>query len=121
MLKLRFEDGNDLVRTRIDDDDLVADHDIVVASPLGIDHEHFHWQWIKTYVRRHPRSHPVVVDWVDLAPVAPCAAFSPEVAFPSPLPLASDEPFTAAPFFLPIAPLSGALRSEAFVLSPSGA
>ena len=38
---LRFEDGDDLMRSRIDDEDLVADQDVAVASPLGIDYEHF--------------------------------------------------------------------------------
>ena len=32
---LRFEDGDDLVRARIDDEDLVADQDVVVASPCA--------------------------------------------------------------------------------------
>lgn len=32
---LRFEDGDDLMRSRIDDEDLVADQDITAASPLA--------------------------------------------------------------------------------------
>ena len=37
---LRLDDRDDLVRTRIDDDNLVADQDVVVAPPLGIDCEY---------------------------------------------------------------------------------
>jgi hypothetical protein len=55
---LRVEDGDDLVRSRIDDEDLVADQDVVVASPLRIDHEHFRRQRIETHALRHPGSHP---------------------------------------------------------------
>src|SRR6478609_2230214 len=55
---LRFEDGDDLVRSRIDDEDLVADQDVVVASPLRIDHEHFRWEWMETHALRHPGSYP---------------------------------------------------------------
>jgi hypothetical protein len=40
LLFLRLDDRDDLVRTRIDDDDLVADQDVVVAPPLGIDCEY---------------------------------------------------------------------------------
>ena len=54
---LRFEDGDDLMRSRIDDEDLVADQDVVVASPLGIDHEHFRRQRIETHALRHPGSY----------------------------------------------------------------
>jgi hypothetical protein len=50
---LRVEDGDDLVRSRIDDEDLVADQDVVVASPLRIDHEHFRRQRIETHALRH--------------------------------------------------------------------
>ena len=39
---LRVENGDDLVRARVDDEDLVADQDVVVTAPLGIDHEHLH-------------------------------------------------------------------------------
>ena len=55
---LRFEDGDDLMRSRIDDEDLVADQDVAVASPLGIDYEHFRRQRIETHALRHPGSHP---------------------------------------------------------------
>src|SRR4249919_4364435 len=55
---LRFEDGDDLVRARIDDEELVTDQDVVVASPLGIDYEHFRRQRIETHALRHPGSHP---------------------------------------------------------------
>ena len=45
----RFEDRDDLVRARIDDDDLVADQDVVVAAPFRIDLDHFHRQRIEMH------------------------------------------------------------------------
>src|ERR1700687_2382405 len=43
-----FEDRDDLVRARIDDDDLVTDQDVVVAAPFGIDHDYFRRQRVET-------------------------------------------------------------------------
>src|SRR5476649_195264 len=54
---LCFDDRDDLVRTRIDDEDLVADQNVVVAAPLGIDHEHFRWQRIEMHAIRHAGTH----------------------------------------------------------------
>lgn len=50
---LRFENGDDLVRARVDDEDLVADQDIVVTAPLGIDHKHLHRQRIEVHAVRN--------------------------------------------------------------------
>jgi hypothetical protein len=36
LLLLRLDDRDDFMRMRIDDDDLVADHDVFVAAPLRI-------------------------------------------------------------------------------------
>ena len=38
---LRFQYRDDLVCARIDNHDLVTDEDVVVAAPLGVDHEDF--------------------------------------------------------------------------------
>src|SRR5450631_4925056 len=46
---LRFEDRDDLVRARVDDEDLVADQNVIVAAPLGIDHDDFHRQRIEMH------------------------------------------------------------------------
>ena len=51
--------ATDGVCSRIDDEDLIADQEIVVASPLGIDHEHFRArERIETHALRHPGSYP---------------------------------------------------------------
>ena len=50
---LRFEDGDDLVRSWIDDEDLVADQDIVVASPLRIDNDHLLRERVQAHVGRN--------------------------------------------------------------------
>src|ERR1039458_5002279 len=54
---LRFENRDDLVRARIDDEDLVADQNVVVAAPLGIDHDDFHRQRIEMHAIRHAGTH----------------------------------------------------------------
>ena len=38
--RLRLDDGDDLVCARIDDHDLVTHQDVIVAAPLGINHDH---------------------------------------------------------------------------------
>src|ERR1700687_2490958 len=53
-----LEDRDDLLRARIDDDDLVTDQDVVVAAPFGIDHDHFRRQRVETHAVGDAGSHP---------------------------------------------------------------
>src|SRR6185437_15673206 len=54
---LRFEDRDDLVRTRIDDEDLIADHDVVVTAPFRINHDDFPRQRVEMHAFRYAGSH----------------------------------------------------------------
>ena len=54
---LRFDDGDDLVRPRIDDQDLIADVDVIVTAPFRIDIDDFNRQRIEVDGRRNWGSH----------------------------------------------------------------
>src|SRR6185295_9578323 len=54
---LRLEDRDDLMRTRVNDDDFIADHDVFVAMPLGVDHEDFPRQRVEADAVRNACSH----------------------------------------------------------------
>src|ERR1035438_7535409 len=55
--RLRVEDRDDLVRARVEDDDLIADHNVVIAAPLGIDHEYLPRQRVEVDAIRNAGSH----------------------------------------------------------------
>ncbi len=53
---LRFDNSDDLVGTRINNHDLIADQDVVVTAPLWIDHDHLLRQRMDADVGRNARS-----------------------------------------------------------------
>src|SRR5579872_4529015 len=55
--KLRLDDSDDLMRTRIDDHDLIANEDVVVAAPFRINRNDFDRQRIHVNAGRNTRSH----------------------------------------------------------------
>ena len=50
-VKLRLEDRHDFVCPRVDDDDLIANQDVLKASPRRIDLDHLHRERIKVHAR----------------------------------------------------------------------
>ena len=54
---LRLEDSDDLMRARVNDEDFIADHDVFIATPLGIDHEDFSRQRVEADAVRNACSH----------------------------------------------------------------
>ena len=69
---LRLDDCDDLMRTRIDDHDLITHENVVVAAPIRIDRDHFNGQRIHMDVGRDTRSH--AHRNIEVEPVRPCAA-----------------------------------------------
>src|ERR1700751_3028345 len=55
--RLRLEDSHDLMRTRVNDEAFIADHDVVIATPLGLDHEAFRRQRVEVDAVRNARSY----------------------------------------------------------------
>src|SRR5262249_33756093 len=53
--RLRLDDRYNLMRAGIDDHDLLADQDVVIATPFRIDHEDLLWQRVHVHARGDAR------------------------------------------------------------------
>src|SRR5271156_4109974 len=54
---LRLKDRDDFVRPRINDENLVAYHDVLIAAPFGVNHEYFLRQRIEVDTVGNAGSH----------------------------------------------------------------
>ena len=55
--RLGRNDGHDLVGPWADDHDLITDKDVVITTPLRIDHNHLLGQRVNMHARRNTRTH----------------------------------------------------------------